>query len=297
MEAKAQSVGKHKRKFWKRRKPNRSVGGDMFITAVIGVFAIFFVWPLVYAVNNAFKPLSEIFLFPPRLFVRQPTLNNFQDLFVIMGSSWVTFSRYVVNSLLITTAGTLGLIVIASLGAYVVSKMRVPGWSLFMKLVITCLMFSGAVTAIPNYLIMTKLGWIDTYWAVIVPAMTMPMGFFLLKQFIDTIPDTLLEAAKIDGAQELLIFTRIVLPMIKPAWLTVLIFSVQALWNASGSTYIYSEQLKTLPYALSQIVGGGIARTGVSAAVTLFMMILPLGVFIFSQSNVMQTMANSGIKE
>jgi ABC-type glycerol-3-phosphate transport system permease component len=130
-----------------------------------------------------------------------------------------------------------------------------------------------------------------------VPAFAMPIGFFLLKQFIDTIPNTLLEAAKVDGAKEGRIFLWIILPMIKPAWLTVMIFSVQNLWNARASNFIYSEQLKTLPYALSQIILGGIARAGVGAAVTLFVMVVPLVMFVLAQSNILQTMASSGIKE
>jgi ABC-type glycerol-3-phosphate transport system permease component len=280
-----------------RRRLNRSWGGDAFIIIVLVIFGLFFAYPLVYAINNAFKPLNEIFLFPPKLFVRQPTLNNFQDLFIIMSKSWVTFSRYIFNTVFITAVGTAGLIIVASMGAYVISKYRFPGGKLFFGLVITTLMFSGYVTAIPNYLVMTRLGWVDTYLAVIVPAFAMPMGFFLLKQFIDTIPDTLLEAAKVDGAKEGRIFIWIIMPMIKPAWLTVMIFSVQNLWNARASNFIYSEQLKTLPYALSQIISGGIARAGVGAAVTLFVMIVPLVMFIFAQSNVLQTMANSGIKE
>jgi ABC-type glycerol-3-phosphate transport system permease component len=280
-----------------RRGLNRSYGGDAVIIVILTIFGLFFAYPLVYAINNAFKPLNEIFLFPPKLFVRQPTLNNFQDLFIIMSKSWVTFSRYIFNTVFITAAGTAGLIIAASMGAYVISKYRFPGGRLFFSLVIITLMFSGYVTAIPNYLVMTRLGWVDTYLSVIVPAFAMPMGFFLLKQFIDTIPDTLLEAAKVDGAKEWRIFVQLILPMIKPAWLTVMIFSVQNLWNARASNFIYSEQLKTLPYALSQIISGGVARAGVGAAVTLFVMIVPLLMFIFAQSNVLQTMANSGIKE
>jgi ABC-type glycerol-3-phosphate transport system permease component len=279
------------------KRLNRSFGGDAFIFSILVVFGLFFAYPLVYAINNAFKPMNEIFLFPPQLFVRRPTLNNFQDLFVIMSKSWVTFSRYIFNTVFITAVGTAGLIIVASMGAFVVSKYKFPGSNLFFKGVIITLMFSGYVTAIPNYLVMTKLGWVDTYLSVIVPAFAMPMGFFLLKQFIDTIPNTLLEAAKVDGAREWRIYRVIVLPMIKPAWLTVMIFSVQNLWNARASNFIYSEQLKTLPYALSQIITAGIARAGVGAAVTLFVMIVPLVMFIFAQSNVLQTMANSGIKE
>jgi ABC-type glycerol-3-phosphate transport system permease component len=280
-----------------RRRLNRSAGGDAFVIFVIVLFGLFFAYPLVYAINNAFKPLNEIFLFPPKLFVRQPTLGNFQDLFVIMSRSWVSFSRYVFNTVFITSGGTLGLIIFAAMGAFVVSKYPFPGGRRFTSVVVVTLMFSGYVTAIPNYLIMAKLKWIDTYLAVIVPAFAMPMGFFLLKQFIDTIPNELIDSAKVDGAGEGRIFLAIILPMIKPAWLTVMIFSVQSLWNARASNFIYTEQLKTLPYALGQIIAGGVARTGVGAAVTLFVMIVPLAMFIISQSNVMQTMAHSGIKE
>jgi len=279
------------------KRLNRSYGGDAFIVAILTIFGLFFAYPLVFAINNAFKPLNEIFLFPPKLFVQRPTMNNFQDLFILMSKSWVTFSRYIFNTVFITVVGTAGLIIIASMGAFVVSKYKFPGSKIFFQGVIITLMFSTYVTAIPNYLVMAGLGWVDTYLSVIIPAFAMPMGFFLLRQFIDTIPDTLLEAAKVDGAKEFRIFLYIILPMIKPAWLTVMIFSVQNLWNARASVFIYSEQLKTLPYALGQIAAAGIARTGVAAAVTLFVMIVPLIMFIFAQSNVLQTMASSGIKE
>jgi ABC-type glycerol-3-phosphate transport system permease component len=279
------------------KRLNRSYGGDAFIFTLLTVFGLFFAFPLVFNINHAFKPMNEIFLFPPNVFVRRPTMNNFQDLFIIMGQSWVTFSRYIFNTVFITVAGTAGLILFASMGAFVVSKYKFPGAKVFFQGVIITLMFSAYVRAIPNYLVMAKLGWVDTYLAAIVPAFAMPMGFFLLKQFIDTIPDTLLEAAKIDGAKEFGIFIWIIMPMIKPAWLTVMIFSVQSLWNERASTFIYSEELKTLPYALSQIITVGVARAGVGAAVGLFIMIVPIIMFVFCQSNVLQTMASSGIKE
>jgi ABC-type glycerol-3-phosphate transport system permease component len=288
---------KKRKKLKGGRRLNRSYGGDAFIYIMLAVFGLFFVFPLVFTINHAFKPLNEIFLFPPNIFVRRPTINNFQDLFVIMSKSWVTFSRYIFNTVFVTAVGTAGLIIIASMGAFVISKYKFPGAKVFFSGVIITLMFSGYVTAIPNYLVMAKLGWVDTYLAVIVPAFAMPMGFFLLKQFIDTIPDTLLEAATVDGAKQWGVYMWIVLPMIKPAWLTVMIFSVQSLWNARASNFIYSEELKTLPYALSQIVTVGVARAGVGAAIGLFIMIVPLVMFVLAQSNVLQTMANSGIKE
>ncbi|MCL2107953.1 MAG: carbohydrate ABC transporter permease [Oscillospiraceae bacterium] len=278
-------------------RQTRSIGGNIFVYLMLILFGAFFAYPLVFAINNAFKPLNEIFLFPPRLFVQQPTMNNFRDLFTIMSRERITFSRYIFNTAFITAVGTFGHIIIASMGAYVLSKYTFPGSRLFFKAVIVTLMFSVHVTAIPNFLIMNQLGWVDTYAAVIIPAFAMPIGFFLLKQFMDTVPMTLIEAAKIDGAKEFLIFWSIVMPTVKPAWLTVMVFSVQNLWNARASNFIFSEELKTLPYALQQIQAGGVQRAGVGAAVTLFIMVVPLVVFISAQSNIIETMASSGIKE
>lgn len=282
----------------KKRKPNRSRIGDFGIYLVLLLFGAFFAFPLVYVINSAFKPLDEIFLFPPRLFVQNPTLDNFADLFVLMGKSWVPFTRYIFNTVFITGVGTGGHLLFASMAAYVLSKYRFPGSKAFFNIVVTALMFSGYVTQIPNFLIMTQLKWVDTYLAVIVPAFAAPMGLFLMKQFMEQVPDVLIEAAKIDGAKEGRIYFQIVMPMVKPAWLTLIIFSIQNLWNQRASHFLYAEELKTLPYALSQIISGGqIARAGVSSAVTMFMMIVPIVVFVTAQSNIIETMASSGIKE
>ena len=281
----------------KKSKPNRSFGGDLGINFILIFFGLFMAFPLVYAINSAFKPLDEIFIYPPRLFVRNPTMNNFQDLLVIMGKSWVPFTRYLFNTVFITSLGTAGHLLIASMGAYVLAKYEFPGGKAFFNLVVVALMFSGYVTAIPNYLLMSKIGWVDTYWAIIVPAFASPMGLFLMKQYMEGVPDVLIEAAKIDGAKEWRIFSRIVLPVVKPAWLTLMIFSVQGLWNTRASNFIYSEELKTLPYALQQILAGGIARAGVGSAVSLVMMTVPIAVFIIAESNILETMASSGIKD
>jgi len=283
------------------RRPNRSLAGDIFIWFILIIFGAFFAWPLIFAINNAFKPLNELFLFPPRLFVINPTIANFQDLFVIMSRSWVTFSRYIFNTVFITVVGTVGHLTIASMGAYAISKYEFPGSKAFFRLVIVTLMFSAHVTAIPNFLVLAGLGWIDTYLAIIVPAFAMPLGFFLMKQFMDTVPISLIESAKIDGASEARIYARIVMPLVKPAWLTGMIFSVQALWNTTAGNLIYREELKTLPFALQQIVGGAhaanIALAGVGAAVTVFIVIVPITLFVVAQSNILKTMASSGIKE
>jgi ABC-type glycerol-3-phosphate transport system permease component len=281
----------------KKRKPNRSRTGDFLIYFMLFLVAIAMVFPLVFAVSSSLKPLDELFLFPPKVFAQNPTLDNFQDLFVTMGKSWVTFSRYIFNTVFITAAGTAGHLIIASLGAFVLSKYEFPGSKLFFAIVVTALMFNGYVTAIPNYLIISKLGWIDTYWAVIIPAFAAPMGLFLMKQFMEGIPMSLIEAAMIDGAGLGKIFLQIVMPNVKPAWLTLIIFSVQSLWNNKAATFIYSEEKKTLVYALQQIQSGGIARTGQAAAVTVVVMIVPITIFILSESRILETMASSGLKE
>lgn len=281
----------------KKRKPNRSRTGDFLIYFMLFMVAIAMVFPLVFAVSSSLKPLDELFLFPPKVFAQNPTLDNFQDLFVTMGKSWVTFSRYIFNTVFITAAGTAGHLIIASLGAFVLSKYEFPGSRLFFTIVVTALMFNGYVTAIPNYLIISKLGWIDTYWAIIVPAFAAPMGLFLMKQFMEGIPMSLIEAAMIDGAGLGKIFMQIVMPNVKPAWLTLIIFSVQNLWNNKAATFIYSEEKKTLVYALQQIQSGGIARTGQAAAVTVVVMIVPITIFILSESRILETMASSGLKE
>lgn len=282
-----------KRKF---KRPNRSLSVDILLTLILGLFGLFSAWPLILILNNAFKPLNEIFLFPPRLFVYSPTLNNFHDLSVIIQNSWIPFSRYAFNTVFITAVGMIGTVFLSSLAAFPLAKYTFPGSKVMSRLIVYSLMFNGTVTAIPNYIIMSRLGLIDTYWAVVLPTMGATLGLFLMKNFMVQIPTELLESAKIDGANEFGIFLKVVMPLCKPAWITLIILSFQTLWGITGGTFIYSEELKPVSYALSQITGAGIARTGVASAVALIMLIVPVSVFIISQSNVIETMATSGIK-
>lgn len=280
------------------KRLSRSVGGDIFIMLILLLSAAFMALPIVYAVSSAFKPMNELFVYPPRFFVRHPTLDNFFDLFVIMGRSWVPFSRYLYNSLKIVVLGIVGNVLLGSLAAYALSKLKFRLKGFLNQLILLSLMFTGAVVQIPNYLTISSLGWLNTHWAIIVPSWASTLGLFLMKQFIDTmVDDHLLEAARVDGAGELHIFFRIAMPIVKPAWLTMIILLFQSLWGATGDTYIYSEKLKTLPYALNQIIAGGVSRAGVGAAVTLLMMLLPITVFIVNQSQIIETMGSSGIKD
>ena len=280
-----------------RRHPNRSIGGDIGIYLLLIIFAVAMVFPVVFLIGSALKPLNELFRFPPPIWPQNPTLDNFSDLFVTMGQSFVPFSRYLVNTVFITAVGTFGHLVIASMAAFVLAKYEFPGGKAFFAVVTTCLMFSGYVTGIPNYLIMSKLGMVDTYWALILPAFAAPIGLFLMKQFMEGLPTALIEAATIDGAGQFRIFWSIVMPNVKPAWLTMIIFSVQSLWNTSAATVIYSEAKKTLVYALQQIQAGGIARTGQMAAAQVIIIAVPILIFVFSQSQILETMASSGIKD
>lgn len=285
------------KKLIKRRKPNRSIAGDLFLYLFLLLVAVVMVFPLVFAVSNALKPLDELFKFPPRILAHNPTLDNFSDLFVTMGKSWVTFTRYLFNTVFITFAGTFGHLIIASMGAFVLAKYEFPGKDTFFKMVTVAMMFTGYVTQIPNYLILNRLGWIDTYWSIIIPAFASPMGLFLMKQFMEGLPTSLIEAAKIDGASEWKVFKSIVMPNVKPAWMTLIIFSVQGLWNNRAATYIYSEEKKPLAFAIQQIQSGGIARTGQAAAVIVVLMAVPIAIFIFSESQILETMASSGLKD
>jgi len=286
-----------KRAVNRRKRANRSIAVDIILTIILGLFGIFSVWPLVFVINNAFKPLNEIFLFPPRLFVYNPTLNNFKDLFIIIGNSWIPFSRYIFNTVYITIMGTLATVFIGSMAAFPLAKYKFPGSKLMSNLIVYSLMFNSTVTSIPNYIIMSKLGLVDSYYPVIISAAGSTLGLYLMKNNMVQIPDSLLEASKMDGASEFKIFFSVVMPLCKPAWMTLIVLSFQSLWGTTGGSFIYSEKLKPVSYALSQIVNAGIARTGVASAVTLIMLIVPITVFIISQSNVIETMATSGIKE
>lgn len=280
----------------KKKRINRSRVGDFFLFLFLLVSSILSILPLIMIVNNAFKPLDEIFKFPPTIFVVNPTLNNFADLGVVLGTSLVPFSRYLFNTVYVTILGTFGHVIVASMCSYVLSRYNVPGGKVIFALIVYALMFPSSVTATPNYIILNWLGLIDTHWSIVLPVIGGTLGLFLMKQFMDQISMEYIESAKLDGAGEFKIYWSIVMPLVKPAWITLVILNFQSLWNTYGSTTIYREDLKMLSYAINQIASAGVARTGTLNAVQLVMIIVPIAVFIFSQSNVMETMAHSGMK-
>ena len=279
------------------KKVNRSRAGTVVTVIFLIVIGVFMAIPLVFAIGAAFKPMDELFRYPPTVFPQNPNTQNFTDLFVLMNTSWVPFSRYFFNTIFITAVGTFGQIVCCSLCAFALSLHRFPGNRFITKVIELALMFNGTVLWIPTYMIMSGLGFVDTQWAIIVPVFASALGLHLIRSFMTQIPTSVVEAARIDGAGHFRVFWSIVMPNVKAAWLTLMIFSVQGLWNTGASLFIQSESLKTLSYALSQIISVGIARAGVANAVSVIMMSVPIIMFIISQSNIIETMATSGMKE
>ena len=278
------------------RRIARSTAGDVAILIFLGLGAVYMALPMFYAICQAFKPLNELFIFPPQFLPHHPTLSNFSDLFLLMAQSWVPVSRYLFNSLFIVAAGSAGNVILGSLCAYALAKHDFKGRNLINNLILFSLMFAGSVLVIPRYLIISFLGWINTYAALVVPAWGTTLGVFLMRNFIThMVHDSLLEAARIDGASEWYIHWRIVMPIVKPAWLTLIILNFQQLWGDQGGMFIYSEELKPLPYALGQIIGGGVGRAGVAAAVSVILMAVPITVFVINQTKIVQTMGTSGI--
>ena len=281
----------------KRAGLYRSGSGTFMIILFLFLVCAFMILPIFYAIVQSLKPIDEIFAYPPRFFVKNPTLNNFRQVFSLADNLWVPFSRYLFNSALISVLGTAAYVIIASLAAYPLAKTKIPGAAVISTVVVWTMLFRGEVTAIPQYILISSLNLVDTHGSIIFPALAGTMGVFLMKQFmVSAIPDSMLEAARIDGAGEYLIFWRIVMPLVKPGWLTLVIFTFQSMWNSTGGQYIYSEELKMLPSVLSSIAAGGIARVGAGSAVAVLLMLPPIIIFILSQSSVMETMSHSGIK-
>lgn len=277
---------------------NRSYGGDIGITIFLVLMGAFLFIPMYYTVVQSLKPLDELWMFPPRFYVISPTFKNFKELFNLMNESWVPFSRYIFNTVFISVSGTFGNLLLSSMCAYALAKIKFPGGKSIFAIIVASLMFHSTVSAIANFITLSGLGWIDTYLARIIPAWCTSLGLYLMKQFMETnVSNAVLEAARIDGATEWKTFWVIAMPMVKPAWLTLIVYSFKDLWNSGASIYIQSEQLKSFNYAVSQLVSDGISRQGASAAATVISMMVPILVFVFAQSNIIETMGSSGMKD
>ncbi len=294
---KKQSIEKLKVKD-KRKRVNGSLGGDICIFIFLILLGIFMVFPLYYSIIQSMKPVEELFVFPPKLYVLNPTGDNFSDMFKVAASSWqVPLSRYIFNSFFITIVICVANLFVCCCAAFVLAKCKFPGSKVVNQIIVISLLFASNATWIMQFLVMAKLGMIDTYWALILPSVSTAMNLYLLRQSMSTIQDSMVEAAKVDGAGLFRICWQIVVPNSKPALMTVIIFAFQTAWNIQGGVLTYSEELKTLPTVVQQVTMAGLARQGVTFAASVVLLIPPLAVFLIAQGNVMETMANSGMKD
>mgnify|MGYP004607778519 FL=1 len=281
------------------KRYTRSRAGNAVYFIFLFFMGAFSVLPMVYCLCTAFKPLDELLVFPPRFFVHRPTFANFTELPGLLEKLRVPLSRYLFNSVFVAAVSTVCHIAVASMAAYVLSKYRLRGGGIIFLVIQFSLLYNGTTLAVPQYLIFGKLGIIDTLLVYILPAIPSSMGVFLMKQYMDSgIPDTLLEAARIDGAGVFCMYWRLVMPLTRPAWMTLLLFAFQGIWSTTpASGTIFSEELKTLPYVMSSITDGGTARAGSAMAATVILMIPPIIVYFITQGNVSETMSKSGIKD
>ena len=276
---------------------NRSHFGNFSIFLMLVLMGIFMALPLYLSIITSFKPAEELFIFPPRFYVVNPTGKNYSQLFQLVTNTVVPLSRYLFNSIFVSIASTSMGVIFGAMAAYPFAKKKFIGKEMMWKLIMLTLLFSGGVTSLPSYIVKAKLGLINTYWVLILPHIASTLHMFLLRQFMLQIPDVLLDAGKIDGAGDMRIFFHVVLPNIKPAWMTVMVLSFMSIWNLGSAGVIWDEPLKLLPTALTQITSASISRTGVSAASSVLLMIPPIVSFIVTQSKMLQTMAHSGIKD
>lgn len=275
--------------------------GAIFLYTFLTAAGLLMLMPLVYMASTSIKPVSELFLFPPRFFVVNPTFLNFRDLLLITGTSFVPFTRFIFNSLIVSSCIVAGGVLVSAMAAYPLAKHNMPFRHAIFNMVVLGLMFSPLVLQIPQYLLISQSGLMNTYFALVLPYLAAPIGMFLMTQFLRQIPDALLEAARIDGASEWKVFWVVVMPMLKPAIATFALFSFIQAWNDPYPAMVYTtqEDMKSLPLAIQTISGGAgvIARVGTLAAASFLMIIPTILVFIITQRMVLQTMAHSGLKE
>jgi ABC-type glycerol-3-phosphate transport system permease component len=283
-----------------RIAPKHFERGQIKIYIILLPLVLFMLLPIVFIICHAFKPLTELFAFPPQFIVKNPTWDNFSTLMKSARSAGVPMSKYVFNSLIVTIA-VVGIgVVISTMSAYALSKLKFKLRGFIFEMNQSALMFVPAAVMIPRYLIIQKLGLTNTYWAHILPLIAMPVSLFLIKQFVDGLPDSLIEAAVVDGATQWTVYRKIIIPLIKPAIATGIILSFQQVWGYldSSNLYVNTDSMKTLAFYMSTLANANnaVAGQGVAAAASLIMFLPNLILFIILQKDVMNTMAHSGIK-
>ncbi len=275
--------------------------GQLKILAYMVPICIVMALPILFIVMNAFKPVDELFAYPPRIYVKNPTLQNFVDLFQLTSQTNIPMSRYLVNSIIITVLTVVLTIYLSAWAGYALSKKKFKGRGFLFSVNQTALMFVPVAVQIPRYFVIVYFGLSDNFLANVLPLLAAPTCVFLVKQFIDQIPDSLIEAAVLDGATDFQVMRRIIMPLIKSPLATVGILSFSSAWNSveASTYYINNDSLKNFAFyvsTLSSQSGNVVAGAGVSAAASLIMFLPSLILFIILQSRVMNSMVHSGIK-
>lgn len=284
------------------KKAKRSLAGNVVLAVFLISLGFLFFFPVLYMISQSLKPMNEMFIFPPRILVQKPTLNNFRDLSNVLANTLVPLSRYIFNALIVVVIGSVGHIIVASMCAFPLAKYNFPGAKIINSIIVYSLMFDATVTMIPNFITISKLGMLDSLSAIIVPSFATTLCLYLMINFMQQIPDSLLEAAQIDGAGYFRTHWTIVMPISKPVLVTAFIMIFQRLWTNTGDKFIYEERLKGFSYLVNQLSNGSVTGVGASyggilAAAQIIMFLVPVIVFLFMQNNVISTMATSGMKE
>lgn len=279
------------------RRAGRKLGGSVMIFLFLLLLGAFMLLPIWLMVVNSIKPINEMFIFPPKWYTLNPTLDNFKDTYRVLSQMWVPFSRYVFNSIWVTVCVTVLQCIFASMAAFCLAKVKFPGNKLINAVIVLALLYNSNVIYLMQYIVMAQLHMINRMSALILPSVASSMGLYLMRQSMTGVPDAMIEAAKVDGANLFTICWRIVIPNQKPALMTMAIFAFQGAWNITGGSVVYDESLKTLPTVIQQAASAGISRQGVTMAAAVILFVPPVLFFILAQSQVMETMAHSGIKD
>ena len=227
--------------------------------------------------------------------------DNFKRLFAMADTSNWPVTLYIFNSLVSTVCVVVGALLMCAAAGYVLSKKNFRGKRTIQRLNQAALMFVPVAVAVPRFLIIKQLGLMNSFWSQILPLLAMPVGLFLVQQFIDQLPNSLLEAAQIDGCSDYGILFRIVIPIIKPALATVAILAFQSAWSSveASQMFIDSEKIKTFAYYMSAVTsptGNTVDGQAMAAAAAVIMFVPNVVLFVLMQSKVMNTVAHSGIK-
>jgi len=257
------------------------------------LLAIVFLIPVVYTISSSFKTMAELFSTSPTFFPKEWSILNY-----IQVLSTGNYMQYILNSLFVATTSTLIAIVINTMSGYALAKFKFKGSTIILIVILSTIMLPLEIFMAPIFKIITMVGLYDSLWALIIPPAATPTGIFLMRQYLLTIPDELIDSARIDGASEWQIFTRIILPNAKAAIATLAIFSFMWRWNDYiwPLIAIFSPEKYTLQLAIANLTGEFGTDYTSALAISVFSMIPMLLIFVLFQRQFVQGTVQTGIK-